>query len=369
MAGRIVLFGATGYTGRLTAGELGAAGTPLRLAGRDGEALAELAAELGGDAETATADVSDPESVRDLLGAGDVMLTTVGPFTRWGAPAIEAAIDAGTPYLDSTGEPPFIRRVFERWGPAAEPAGAPLLTALGYDWAPGNLAGALALREAGAGARRVEVGYFITGDGGSAGGMSGGTMASLSEALLESGFAFRNGRIVTERGGKRVRGFEVRGRNRQAVSIGSSEHFTLPALSPGLEEVDAYLGWFGPLSRTMQVGSLGLSAVTKVPGAKAVLGGITSRFVKGSSGGPGEEERSGSGSYIVANAYDGDGELLASHRLEGVDGYTFTARFLSWAASGALEGRIDGSGALGPATAFGLPAFEAGVAESGIKRV
>jgi hypothetical protein len=199
--------------------------------------------------------------------------------------------------------------------------------------------------------------------------MSGGTMASLSEALLEPGFAFRDGEIVTERGGKRVRGFEVRGRNRQAVSIGSSEHFTLPALSPGLEEVDAYLGWFGPMSRPMQIGSFGISAITKVPGAKTLIGGVTSRLVKGSTGGPTAEEREGSGSFIVANAYGEDDELLSSHRLEGVDGYTFTGRFLSWAAQRALAGGISGVGALGPAEAFGLPEFEAGVAEAGIKRV
>jgi short subunit dehydrogenase-like uncharacterized protein len=366
--GRIVLFGATGYTGRLTAAELAAANAPMRLAGRNREALEELAAELGADPEIAIADVADPESVRDLLGDDDVMLATVGPFARWGTPAIEAAIDAGTPYIDSTGEPPFIRRVFERWGPAAEATGAALLTALGYDWAPGNLAGALALREAGPEARRVEIGYFITGGGGSAGGMSGGTMASLSDALLEPGFAYRDGEIVTERGGKRVHSFEVRGRNRQAISIGSSEHFTLPALSPTLEDVDCYLGWFGPMSRPMQVGSLGISAITKVPGAKAVIGGVTSRLVKGSSGGPSAEERAASGSYIVGNAYGEDGELLASHRLEGVDGYTFTAGFLSWAAQRALAGGIRDAGALGPAAAFGLPEFEAGVAEAGIKR-
>jgi short subunit dehydrogenase-like uncharacterized protein len=369
VGGRIVLFGATGYTGRLTAARLDAAGAPMRLAGRNRKSLEELAAELSGDHEVATAEVSDPESVRDLLEAGDVMLSTVGPFSRWGTPAIEAAIDAGVPYIDSTGEPPFIRRVFERWGPAAKATGAPLLTALGYDWAPGNLAGALALREAGKDARRVEIGYFITGGGGSAGGMSGGTMASLSEALLEPGFAFREGEIVTERGGKRVRDFEVRGRSRKGVSIGSSEHFTLPALSDELEEVDVYLGWFGPMSRPMQVGSLTISAVTKVPGAKTVIGGVTSRLVKGSTGGPSEEDRAGVGSYICATAYDAGGEPLATHRLEGVDGYSFTAGFLAWAARRALAGKIEGAGALGPAAAFGLVSFEEGAAEAGIKRV
>ncbi len=78
---------------------------------------------------------------------------------------MQAAIDAGAHYLDSTGETPFIRAVFERWGPRAEAAGCGLLTAIGYDWVPGNLAGALALRDAAAAdaATRVAIGYFLTG--------------------------------------------------------------------------------------------------------------------------------------------------------------------------------------------------------------
>ena len=81
------------------------------------------------------------------------MLATVGPFARFGDPAAEAAIEAGASYLDSTGEPAFIRRVFERFGPRAERAAVGMVTAFGYDWVPGNLAGALALRDAGEGAR------------------------------------------------------------------------------------------------------------------------------------------------------------------------------------------------------------------------
>ncbi|MDQ3103500.1 MAG: saccharopine dehydrogenase NADP-binding domain-containing protein [Actinomycetota bacterium] len=369
MAGRIVLFGATGYTGRLTAAALAGGGAKPLLAARSRDSLDQLADELGGGLETATADVTDPASVRGLLGPGDVMVSTVGPFSKYGAPAIEAAIDAGSPYLDSTGEPPFIRRVFEQWGPRA--AAAPLLTALGYDWVPGNLAGALALSEAGDAARTIEVGYFIVGAGEGAGlgaGMSGGTMASLAGALLEPGFAYRGGRIVTEQGGRHVRSFDVRGTPKQAVSIGSSEHFTLPALSPGLTDVEAYLGWFGPLSRPMQAGSFALGAITRVPPAKRAIESILGRFAKGSTGGPSEEERAGGGSHIVAIARGVGGEQLSEVRLDGVDGYTFTAAFLAWAAQRALDGGIEGAGALGPAQAFGLEAFEQGVAASGISR-
>ena len=364
--GRIVLFGATGYTGRLTATALVERGAAPLLAGRNERSLEAVAADLGGGLEVAVADVGRPESVRALLGSGDVMLSTVGPFTRWGDPAVEAAIDAGAAYLDSTGEPPFIRRVFERFGPPAAAAGAPLLTAMGYDWVPGNLAAALALTEAGEAARVIEIGYFLTGGGG---GFSGGTMASTIAAMLEPGFAYRGGRIVTEANGKRVRSYEVRDRDRQAVSASSSEHFAIPAQFPHLSDVEPYLGWFGSASRPLQVGSYAIAGLTRVPFAKRGLERLLGRFAKGSTGGPTAEERAKSGSHVLAIARDGSGRSLAEVRLEGVNGYTFTASFLAWAASEALAGRVGGTGALGPAQAFGVERLEAGVAEAGIARI
>jgi signal transduction histidine kinase len=70
-----------------------------------------------------------------------------GPFLARGEPAVRAAVDAGATYLDATGEPPFVRRVFEEHGPRAVGRCA-LIPAFGYDFVPGNLAGALALAEA-----------------------------------------------------------------------------------------------------------------------------------------------------------------------------------------------------------------------------
>jgi short subunit dehydrogenase-like uncharacterized protein len=154
MPGQIVVFGATGYTGEGTARALVASGAKPVLAARSAERLARLADELGG-LETRVADVTRPETVRALIQDRDVLVSTVGPFLRWGTPAIEAAIDAGAVYIDSTGEPTFIRRVFEYYGPRARGTGASLLTAFGYDWVPGNLAGALALTEAGEQATRL----------------------------------------------------------------------------------------------------------------------------------------------------------------------------------------------------------------------
>jgi short subunit dehydrogenase-like uncharacterized protein len=366
MAGRIVLFGATGYTGDLTARAMVARGLRPVLAARNAERLDRLAGELGG-LETQVADVSQPDSVRALVERGDALVSTVGPFTRYGEPAITAAIDAGAQYLDSTGEGPFIRAVFERYGPQAAIAGVGLLTAMGYDWVPGNLAGALALREAGDRATRVDIGYFAPGAGGFA--ASGGTRASSAGVVLAPSFAWRSGRLVTEPPARRVRGFALRsGKEAPAVSVGTTEAFGLPRAFPGVQDVRVYLGWFGPVSRVMPALSVATAAATRVPGVKAGLGALTERFVKGSTGGPDATQRAQSQSLVVAEAFDASGAPLASVRLEGDNGYDLTAGLLAWGAERAAAGELQGSGALGPVDGFGLQALEAGAAEAGLRR-
>jgi short subunit dehydrogenase-like uncharacterized protein len=363
MAARIVLFGATGYTGRLTAEAMVERGLRPVLAARSQAKLDALASELGADGlETETADVADPPSVAALVESGDILVTTVGPFARWGQPAAAAATTAGAHYLDSTGEPVFIREVFERYGPAAEQAGVGMLTAMGYDWVPGNVAGALALDRAGELATRVDVGYFITGSGS----MSGGTRASLVGAITAPAFGFRDGRVQKERGAKRVRSFRVGSKELAAVSVGSSEHFTLPRVAPRLREVNAYLGWFGPASRGMQAMSACTSMAMKVPGVETLWNKAGERFVRGSTGGPDAATRAKGGSHIVAIAYDAAGRPLSEVHLKGVDGYTFTGRMLAWAAGRAATDGLKGTGALGPVDAFGLGAIVAGCAEAGI---
>jgi short subunit dehydrogenase-like uncharacterized protein len=359
--GSIVLFGATGYTGRLTAAALLRRGARPILAGRNAETLAAMAAELGG-LETAVADVSRPESVRQLVSRGDVLLSTVGPFMRWGGPAIEAAIEAGATYIDSTGEPPFIREVFERYDAQARSAGCGLLTAFGYDYVPGNVAAAMALDRAGENAVKVTVGYFITGKVDLRGAASGGTLASLAGVVMSPHFAFRDGRIVTERSAKRVHSFHSGSKKLTGVSVGSSEHFALPKIHPSLREVDAYLGWFGPGSRAMQV----MSMAGELPGVTSGMEKVGRRFVKGSTGGPDEAARARSGSLIVAEASDAAGNLLERVVLKGPNGYTFTGEILAWGAHRALEHGVHGTGALGPVEAFGLAEMEAACAEIGL---
>ena len=362
MAGRIVLFGATGYTGEIAARALVARGAAPVLAARSQSRVEALAAELGG-LEFAVADVARPATVRALVEAGDVLISTVGPFVRWGDPAVRAAIDAGAHYLDSTGEPPFIRRVFDHHGAPAAAAGCALLTAMGYDYVPGNLAGALALREAGSSAVRVDVGYFVTGD--TAGQFSGGTRASAAGMLAEPAYAFRDGRIVSERGARQVHHLD----GRPAISVGASEQFALPRVYPELREVGVWLGWFGPASRPLQVLSGATALATKVPGVGRALTSTAQRFVKGSTGGPDAATRAKARSRVLAIASDGAGKELASVRLEGVGPYDFTAEMLAWGALQAAGGGLAGGGALGPVEAFGLDELERGVADAGIARV
>lgn len=363
MAGRIVLFGATGYTGTLTAEELAIAGVPAVLAGRDRRRLERLAAGLSGDFVVATADVDDPASVAALVEADDVLVSTVGPFARFGEPAVRAAIDRGANYLDSTGEPSFVRRVFAEFGPQAERAGVVLLPAFGYDCVPGNVAGALALQKAGSTAVQVDIGYFSAG-----GRWSGGTLASLVGAIRAPSFSWRNGELVTERGGVRTARFDVGGKQVDGLSFGGSEHFSLPRSYPRLRNVGTYLGWFGPLTMGVQVAGAGQAALEKLPGVPQLIERATARFLPGSTGGPDAAARARTRSTFVAVARDADGRELATVRLHGVDGYTLTARLLAWGAQ-QLRERPGPAGARGPVEAFGLDAVARALAGAGLARV
>ena len=265
MADRIVVFGATGYTGELIASRLVASGARPILAGRSETRLSALADRLGG-LEWVRADAMRQNTVFDLVGAGDVLISTVGPFTKWGLPAARAAVAAGCAYIDTTGEPEFIRRLFDELdGPAVE-SGARLIPSLSYEFAGGALAGALALEEAGEDAVRVDVGYYALGGGPSS--LSAGTKESLIGIVLGDHFAYRDGAVRGVRAAERVRSFEVDGKAREAFSIGGAEHYALPPAHPGLREVNVYTGWFGPLSRALQAGSVVGTVVQRVPLAR-----------------------------------------------------------------------------------------------------
>jgi short subunit dehydrogenase-like uncharacterized protein len=361
MASRIVVFGATGYTGALIASRLAAAGARPVLAGRSEERLSALAARLG-DLEYVRADAMRQNAVFDLVGSDDVLISTVGPFAKWGLPAVRAAVAAGCTYLDTTGEPEFIRRVYEDFSGPASRSGARLLPAMGYDFAPGALAGALALSEAGPDAVRVDIGYYALGEGPAS--LSAGTRESMVGVTLGDGFAYRDGALRTVRSAERVRSFQAAGRSREAFSVGGAEHFGLPAAFPSLHEVNVYLGWFGPLSRPLQAGSLVGSFVKRLPLATSTMRFVGER-VASVLPGPSAESTSDGRIWIVAEALDASGSPLAEVSLSGPGAYDFTASFVAWAA----QQRVDGAGVLGPVEAFGLERLEKGAAQAGLERV
>ncbi|WP_435271265.1 saccharopine dehydrogenase family protein [Streptomyces sp. 1222.5] len=140
----LVLFGATGFVGTLTAEYL-AAHAPKELrwavAGRDERKLERLRERLAGGADVGVlrADVDEPASLRALAEHARVVATTVGPYVLHGEELVAACADAGTDYLDLTGEPEFVDLMYVRHDARARETGARLVHACGFDSVPHDL--------------------------------------------------------------------------------------------------------------------------------------------------------------------------------------------------------------------------------------
>ncbi|MFD9395505.1 saccharopine dehydrogenase family protein [Streptomyces sp. NPDC060000] len=172
----IVLFGATGFVGTLTAEYLAAhAPAELRwaIAGRSEEKLERLRERLGVDAGVLRADVSDPASLRGLAEHARVVATTVGPYVSYGEDLVAACADTGADYLDLTGEPEFVDLMYVRHDARARETGARLVHACGFDSVPHDLGVYFTVRQLPEGVP-LSVDGFVTADAA----FSGGTFAS-----------------------------------------------------------------------------------------------------------------------------------------------------------------------------------------------
>src|SRR4051794_22399108 len=131
------MFGATGFTGALTAQYLveNAGEARVALAGRNREKLEKLDTGL----PLLHADVEEPDSLREMAEAARVVITTVGPYIKYGEPLVAACTEAGTDYVDLTGEPEFVDRMYLKYHAKAVETGARIVHACGFDSIPHDL--------------------------------------------------------------------------------------------------------------------------------------------------------------------------------------------------------------------------------------
>lgn len=186
----IVLYGATGFVGKLTAQYLSRAAGSARvaLAGRSPERLAAVRDELGEPAQTwqiVTADASIPSTLHAMAARTQVVVTTVGPYAKYGLPLVEACAAAGTDYADLTGEPNFVLESIDAYHKQAVDTGARIVHSCGFDSIPSDLTVfALYRRAAADGTGELLDTNMVVRS--LAGGFSGGTVASGIEMMREA---------------------------------------------------------------------------------------------------------------------------------------------------------------------------------------
>ena len=176
----LVLFGATGFVGKIAAARLKARapeGFRLGLAGRSEAKLRPIARALGlDDDDVVVADAFDKDALAALCARTTAVMSTVGPFADYGTPLFEACVNAGTHYADITGETPWARSMIEQFGEKARENGTVLVPFAGFDSVPSDLGAFSVVRELqnrGLEPAQVMSVFKVAG-----GGLNGGTLMS-----------------------------------------------------------------------------------------------------------------------------------------------------------------------------------------------
>lgn len=184
----IVVWGATGFVGQLVAEHLAsqysAEELSVALGGRNQSTLEALATDILRETDsrdeipTITGDATEPETLREIASQTAVVCTTVGPYTEYGTPLVEACIETGTDYCDLTGEVNWVREMIDRYHEEAVAAETKIVHGCGFDSIPADLGTKLlqshAQEEYGEPCDYVRI-YLDEGKGG----VSGGTLASF----------------------------------------------------------------------------------------------------------------------------------------------------------------------------------------------
>lgn len=355
----IVVYGATGFTGKLISAELCSRGANLVLAGRDRAKLEAVAAGLPSSPTIAAVPLDGGTALRDLLAGAAAVIGCAGPFTLHGTPLIEAAAAVGTNYLDTTGEQPFIRASFERHGAAASASGAALVSGMGFDYAPGDMLAALTAEGLGP-LEELTVAYSIRGFD-----PTRGTALSALEMVKGGDAEWRDGKLRTAGryigegsfdfpspiGARRV------GRYPAGEAITVPRHVDVRSMRTVIDLRSLIGAPLGPLAAP----AMTMSGVLMATPLRGAVGKLVARLPEG----PSKTARRAVRFTLVCDARARDGSKRRGV-LRGSDIYGTTAVTLAEGAQEMAAAGYDRSGGLAPSQAFDPATFTAALEPFGI---
>ena len=341
-SGPIAVYGATGFTGGLIARELKRREASFLIAGRDRGKLDRLSEVLGEVPMRAVA-ADDASGLREMLEGCSVVIACAGPFTLHGEALVAAAAETGTHYLDTTGEQPFIRMVFEKYGERAAETGAVLVSGMGFDYLPGDMLAALVAEGMGP-LEEIVVAYYVDG------------FAPTHGTALSGLEIMRGGDVVWADGGWRAAPRSANGgRWRFPEPIGEQRMLRYPAG----EQITVPRHVETKRVRTLLSGMVVPPRLMPIAVASSPLLGLAMRTPLRSVAGaairrlpaaPSEEDRKKSRFTISCEARGASGVRRGT--LRGSDVYGLTAASLAHAATLCADPAYDRRGALAPAQAF-----------------
>ena len=333
----VVMFGGTGFTGALTAEYLAAnapASTRIALAGRNQQKLEALRDRLGKDLPLLHADVTDRASIDEVASKARVVITTVGPYIHYGEPLVAACAEHATDYVDLTGEPEFVDRMYVKYNARAEASGARIIHACGFDSVPHDLGALFTVEHLPEGVPLTVRGLVRT-----RGVPSGGTVASAVTAFSR---ARQNMQASRERrgvepqsgGGRQVKG-ERQGPHREG-DLGWV--LPMPTIDPQIilrsaRALDRYGPDFTyghyvvvkklPVAIGSVAGIAGVFAAAQVPPLRKLIMG---RIPQGT--GPSEARRARSW-FKIRFIGEGGGKRVVTEVAGGDPGYGETSKMLA----------------------------------------
>ena len=342
----VLLFGATGYTGSLTAHALAERGADFAIAGRDRGKL-EALSQATGNPEVRIARVGDVAALVDASRDVKVLVTCVGPFVELGWTAVEAAVEARVHYVDSTGEGVFIERLIGRFDERARRAGIALAPAMAFDEIPADVATTLAAE--GLAEPEVVVTYALPSHG------SLGTVRSALRIVASTGPWVEDGRQVMVGPGQRRRWAPMPPPLGPRPSV--SFPFALGHLAPlhlALRSFTLYTTIDGPQRVALKLGAPVLRALGAAPPASRLIDKVA-KLVQ-SSEGPDERQRTLSRWTILAEARSGP--RWKNVALSGADPYGLSADLLAACSVEMAKPGFEGAGVVAPVQAVGLDFLE-----------